>query len=149
MLLREKIQKIGLSIGDLAECLRLSRPILYRHIDLYDEGKNSIVDKNLIKLFRYIDDNDNLSIIEIEDFISKNRITKNWAEDDSALYHYFEEDTKLNGISGFCFLLNTIDIIKSGRRHLLFRIIDEDGNKYNVDTFIDKDNEILLKIKKI
>ena len=61
-LLREKIRDLDLRISDLAEYLKISRPTLYKYIDMYEEGDRSTIDTKILNLFDYIQNSKNIGI---------------------------------------------------------------------------------------
>ncbi|MEI0702686.1 hypothetical protein [Brachyspira intermedia] len=84
-LLREKIRDLGLRISDLAEYLKISRPTLYKYIDMYEEGNRSTIDTKILNLFDYIQNTKNIGsnnvIYYIMNNIVENSNTNNTEED--------------------------------------------------------------------
>lgn len=84
-LLREKIRDLGLRISDLAEYLKISRPTLYKYIDMYEEGNRSTIDTKILNLFDYIQNSKNIGsnnvIYYIMNNIVENSNTNNTEED--------------------------------------------------------------------
>lgn len=46
-----------LKITELSDYLQISRPTMYKFIEAYDSGDVSIINKHVLKLFKYIDEN--------------------------------------------------------------------------------------------
>ncbi|MEI0558976.1 helix-turn-helix transcriptional regulator [Brachyspira intermedia] len=84
-LLREKIRDLDLRISDLAEYLKISRPTLYKYIDMYEEGNRSTIDTKILNLFDYIQNSKNIGsnnvIYYIMNNIVENSNTNNTEED--------------------------------------------------------------------
>ena len=53
-MLREKLRDIDLRITELADYLQISRPTMYRYIELYDSNEYDEINKKVLKLFNYI-----------------------------------------------------------------------------------------------
>ena len=84
-LLRDKIRDLDLRISDLAEYLKISRPTLYKYIDMYEEGNRSTIDTKILNLFDYIQNSKNIGnsnvIYYIMNNIIENSNTNNSEED--------------------------------------------------------------------
>ena len=46
-----------LKITELSDYLQISRPTMYKFIEAYDLGNTSVINKHVLKLFKYIDEN--------------------------------------------------------------------------------------------
>ncbi|MFI3330105.1 MAG: hypothetical protein R3Y05_06460 [bacterium] len=53
-MIRHRLKEVELRITDLADYLQVSRPTMYKYIELYDEGEYSPINKKVKKLFDYI-----------------------------------------------------------------------------------------------
>ena len=73
-LLREKIRDLDLRISDLAEYLKISRPTLYKYIDMYEEGDRSTIDTKILNLFDYIQNSKNIGNSNVIYYIMNNII---------------------------------------------------------------------------
>ena len=71
-LLREKIRDLDLRISDLAEYLKISRPTLYKYIDMYEEGNRSTIDTKILNLFDYIQNTKNIGSNNVIYYIMNN-----------------------------------------------------------------------------
>ena len=84
-LLREKIRDLDLRISDLAEYLKISRPTLYKYIDMYEEGNRGTIDTKILNLFDYMQNSKNIGnsnvIYYIMNNIIENSNTNNSEED--------------------------------------------------------------------
>lgn len=56
-MIKERLKDIDIKITELSDYLQISRPTMYKFIDAYDEGHRSIINKHVLKLFKYIDEN--------------------------------------------------------------------------------------------
>ncbi len=56
-MIKERLKEIELKITELSDYLQISRPTMYKFIEAYDAGDNSGINKNVLKLFKYIDEN--------------------------------------------------------------------------------------------
>ena len=53
--MRQILQNIGLQISELSEIMDISRPTMYKFIDLYDAGEKSKIDTNVLKFLEHIE----------------------------------------------------------------------------------------------
>ena len=53
--MRERLKELDIRITELADYLHMSRPTLYKFIESYDQGKTRGIDKNVLDLFKYIE----------------------------------------------------------------------------------------------
>lgn len=56
-MIRARLKDLDIKITELANYLQISRPTMYKFIELYDEGNRSEVGKPILQLFDYIEDN--------------------------------------------------------------------------------------------
>ena len=56
-MIKERLKELEIKITELAQYLQISRPTMYKFIESYDEGKKKDVNKNIKKLFDYIEEN--------------------------------------------------------------------------------------------
>lgn len=56
-MIRERLKEIELKITELADYLQLSRPTMYKFIEYYDNSEFDLINKKVLKLFNYINDN--------------------------------------------------------------------------------------------
>ncbi len=52
------MREMELRVTELADYLQLSRPTMYKFIDLYDNGEFDLVNPKVLKLFNYISENE-------------------------------------------------------------------------------------------
>lgn len=57
-MLRERLKDMGLKLTELANYLQLSRPTLYKFIELYDSGEHDDINGKVLRLFNYICENE-------------------------------------------------------------------------------------------
>lgn len=55
--LRDKIRDLGLRLIDLSEYLEVSRPTMYKYIELYEQGHKEAINSKILTLFDYIENN--------------------------------------------------------------------------------------------
>lgn len=55
--LRDKIRDLGLRLIDLSEYLEVSRPTMYKYIELYEQGHKEEINPRVLTLFDYIENN--------------------------------------------------------------------------------------------
>lgn len=70
--MREKLKDLNVRITELSEYLDLSRPTLYKFMDLYDKKKYKDINKSVLKLFKYIDDTPNIGKVNVIAYILNN-----------------------------------------------------------------------------
>ena len=56
-MIKERLKDIDLKITELSDYMQISRPTMYKFIEAYDDGNSSIINKHVLKLFKYIDEN--------------------------------------------------------------------------------------------
>ena len=57
-MLRERFRNMDLKITELADYLQISRPTMYKFIDMYEINEFSGINKKVLKLFNYINNNE-------------------------------------------------------------------------------------------
>ena len=57
-MIRERLQNLDIKITELASYLQLSRPTMYKFIEAYDQGQTKTINKNVLKVFDYISNNE-------------------------------------------------------------------------------------------
>ncbi len=57
-MIKERLKEIDLKITDLSEFLKISRQTLYKYIEDFDNGNHKAVNRNVLKLFKFINDNE-------------------------------------------------------------------------------------------
>lgn len=71
--LRDKIRDLGLRLIDLSEYLEVSRPTMYKYIELYEQGHKEAVSAKILTLFDYIENNySNIGKNNVINFILNN-----------------------------------------------------------------------------
>ena len=71
--LKEKIRDV-IRLTDLSDYLKISRPTLYKLIEMYDDDEYEKIDKKKLELFNYINDTPKLSKKQVINFIVQNQI---------------------------------------------------------------------------
>ena len=56
-MIRQRLKEADLKITELADYLHLTRPTLYKYIESYDGGDKDSINKKVLKLFKYIEEN--------------------------------------------------------------------------------------------
>lgn len=56
-MIKNRLKDLEIKITELAQYLQISRPTMYKFIELYDDGKKKSVNENVKKLFDYIEAN--------------------------------------------------------------------------------------------
>lgn len=51
------LKKVGISLSELSELTKISRPTLYKYLDLYVEGSGVYIRHDLYQLLEYIEKN--------------------------------------------------------------------------------------------
>lgn len=54
MTIKNRLKELDIKITELANYLQISRPTMYKFIDLYDSGNKKDVNPSVVKLFDYI-----------------------------------------------------------------------------------------------
>lgn len=53
--MKDRMRELGIKMTEMAEYLKISRPTLYRYIDLYSEGNKAELPPNVSELFRFME----------------------------------------------------------------------------------------------
>ncbi len=53
--MKERMRELGIKMTEMAEYLKISRPTLYRYIDLYGSGGEAELPANVLNLFRFME----------------------------------------------------------------------------------------------
>lgn len=56
-MIRQRFREMDFKITELAEYLQITRPTLYKFIDDYDSGNFALINKRVLKLFNFIENN--------------------------------------------------------------------------------------------
>ena len=70
--MREKLRELDIRLTELAEYLQISRPTLYKFIDMYDNKRYRSIDKDVLGLFKYIDETPDIGKKNVMSFIIHN-----------------------------------------------------------------------------
>lgn len=73
-MLRDILRDMDLKITELAEYLQITRPTLYKFIDDYDKNSRASINKNVLKLFDYINNNSLVGKKTVLKFIFNNLV---------------------------------------------------------------------------
>lgn len=81
-LLREKIKELDIRIMDLANYMEMSRPTIYKYIEMYETGYRNEIESRVLTVFEYIDNNENIGKTNVIKFILENisKIEENISE---------------------------------------------------------------------
>lgn len=74
--LRDKMREADFRLVDLAEFLDISRPTAYKLIELYETGQRDKIKSNILRLFEFIDKQENVNKIGIIKYISAMNLGK-------------------------------------------------------------------------
>lgn len=81
-MLRERLKEMELRITELADYLQVSRPTMYKCIEYYDDAKYSRINKDVLALFNYIDENELAGKKNVINFILNNLVSVKETEDE-------------------------------------------------------------------
>ena len=81
-LLKEKIKELDIRIMDLAKYMEMSRPTIYKYIEMYETGHRNEIESKVLTVFEYIDNNENIGKTNVIKFILENisKIEENISE---------------------------------------------------------------------
>ena len=83
-MIKERLKEIELRITELSDYLNISRPTMYKFIDLYDSGDKSAINPRVLKLFAYLEENPlagrKAAISFILSHLSENEASENHSE---------------------------------------------------------------------
>ena len=76
-MVRDSLKRLNIKITELADYLKISRPTMYKFIELYDSNRAKEINKNVKKLFEFIDENKLIEKRNVVNYILNNlNITK-------------------------------------------------------------------------
>lgn len=84
-MIRNRLKELDIKITELADYLQLSRTTMYKFIDAYESKNYSEVNKKVLKLFKYIDENDLIDKRNVINFILSKLTNLKEMEDDEKL----------------------------------------------------------------
>lgn len=67
--MKERLRDLGIRTTELSEYMRLSRPSVYKYIDLYENQRYKGIPEKVLRTFRYIDKYKTLSKEQVVSFI--------------------------------------------------------------------------------
>ncbi len=67
--MKEKLRELGIKTTELSEYMRISRPSLYKYMELYETGDTSAIPEKILRTFRYIDKYKSLTKEQIVVFV--------------------------------------------------------------------------------
>lgn len=73
-MLRDRIKEMDLKVTELSDYLQVSRPTLYKFIEYYDENNFDLINKNVLKLFNYIVENEFIGRKTVISYILNNLV---------------------------------------------------------------------------
>ena len=71
-MLDDKLKELDIKKTELANYLNISRPTMYKFIDLYENGNKGEINKKVLKLFEYIADNEMIGKNNVIGYILNN-----------------------------------------------------------------------------
>lgn len=71
-MLRERFKALDLKITELADYLQISRPTMYKFMDMYEAKDYANINKKVLKLFDYINDNELIGKKNVVNYILTN-----------------------------------------------------------------------------
>lgn len=81
-MIKDSLKKLNIKITELADYLKISRPTMYKFIELYDSSKYEDITKNVKKLFNFIDNNTLIEKRNVINYILNNlNVTKDLTDD--------------------------------------------------------------------
>ena len=73
-MLKERLKSMDLRLTELADYLQISRPTMYKYIDYYEEKNFDQINKNVLKLFNYIMENELIGKKNVINFVLTNLV---------------------------------------------------------------------------
>lgn len=81
MMIKLRLKELDIKITELANYLQISRPTMYKLIELYDEGRYSTINKKIKKMFDYIEANSLIDKKNVINYILNNLVEMDDFED--------------------------------------------------------------------
>ena len=82
-MLRNRLKDLDLKITELADYLQISRPTMYKFIEYYDDNEFDLINKKVLKLFNYINENELIGKKNVINFILSNLVELKSLDDPS------------------------------------------------------------------
>jgi len=103
-MLKDRLKELDIKITELADYLNISRPTLYKFIEYYDNDNKKEINKSILKLFNYINNNELIGKNNVISYILNNLAEVNELENKEEV-DYFRDIRK--------YILNNPDSEKS------------------------------------
>lgn len=84
-MIRKRLKELDIKITELANYLQLSRTTMYKFIDLYDTDDKNGINRRVLRLFDYINENDLIDKRNVINYILTNLVSTKEMEDESKL----------------------------------------------------------------
>lgn len=76
-MIKDRLKELDIKITELANYLSISRPTMYKFIEMYDGGGKKELTNSICGLFDYIEENDLIDKKNVINYILKNNTTVN------------------------------------------------------------------------
>ncbi len=67
--MKEKLRELGVRNTELSQYMRISRPSLYKYIDLYESGETKSIPQNVLRCFKFIDRYKNITKDQVISYV--------------------------------------------------------------------------------
>ena len=131
-MIKERLKDIDLKITELSDYMQISRPTMYKFIEAYDDGNSSRINKHVLKLFKYIDENPLIGKKTVVSYILTNLVEEKELGDTA-------ENRIYNQIKRY--LISNPESVKSQFIELVVQKTDYDDAIKLYETFNQKLNE--------
>jgi len=147
--MKERLQELGIKTTELSSYMKVSRPSLYKYINLYEKGETQDIPEKVLRTFRFVDKSKKTTkeqvisfvILEFSDSnnVESKEVIRNFLLNKSEknpkvqlMYNLITKDS-LDGLVEF--LLNASDILDSDE-------IDDEG-LYQVARLVNLRNDVM------
>ena len=149
-MIKEDLKKLDIKITELSDYLKISRPTLYKFMEMYDSKKTKELDKRILDLFNYI--NKNIDLIEKRNVINYifNKFSHLINFEDNSLYQIINNVREYvinNPNTEKTFFID--EIIKSKHYDLVIHYLYNISNIISKNKLTDEEKELLAPYKQI
>lgn len=98
-MIQDKLKDLKIKVTEIADYVNLSRPTLYKAMDLYDSGDHDGINKNVLKIFDYISNNKGIEKKDVVNYMLSIVDTKSLDEVDKEVVNRVKEYVRTNPTS--------------------------------------------------
>lgn len=131
--MKEKLRDLGIRTTDLSQYMKISRPSLYKYIELYESKDYKPVPEKVLRVFKYVDKYKNLSKEQIIAFTIGEFSDTDTSDKKEAIRNYLLNKGANDSKIELMYVLTTTDSLDAVVEYLsnAGRILDEGDLDYS------------------